>query len=71
MDKDNYELNEKLNVTYKAAKEEGQVSAENLLQEIEPLLNEYFIGEVIREGNALKISLLNGQKFSIVAEEIN
>jgi len=56
----NEELSEKLNAACTAAKEEGQVSAESLLQEIEPLINGYFIGEVIRESGALKISLLNG-----------
>ena len=70
MNKNNNELSENLNAACKAAKEEGQVTAESLLQEIEPLLNEYFIGEVIREENALKVNLLNGQKFSIIAEEI-
>ena len=70
MKRTNEELNEKLNTVYKEAKGEERVSAESLLQEIEPLIREYFIGEVILENNEIKINLLNGQKFKMTLNEI-
>ena len=37
-----------------------------LLQEIEPLLKEYFIGKFEVENNALNMTFENGQKFKLV-----
>lgn len=44
---------------------EGRVTATEILQEIQPLLSEYFQGGNQMEGNALWISLPNGQKFKL------
>lgn len=72
MERTKEELSEKINAAYMAAKEEGSVTAESLLQEIEPLLNEYFIGEVVREGNALKENYSTGKSsISLRKKSIN
>ena len=41
-----------------------------LLQEIEPLLKEYFIGDFEVKENALNMSFLNGQKFKLKICEV-
>lgn len=42
-----------------------------LLQEIEPLLKEYFIGTFEFENDKIKMVFENGQKFYLSATEIN
>ena len=41
-----------------------------LLQEIEPLLKEYFIGEFEIENNALNMKFKNGQSFKLKICEV-
>ena len=41
-----------------------------LLQEIEPLLKEYFIGDFIIENNTIKMSFKNGQTFNLKICEV-
>lgn len=42
----------------------------SLLQEIEPLIKEYFIAEISLTDEKIKLSFENGQKFEITAQEI-
>ncbi len=53
------------------AKKEPKITAFSLLEEILPLLKEYFIGEIESGDNCLIYSLPNGQKFRIAAEQID
>ena len=41
-----------------------------LLQEIEPLLEEYFIGNFEIKNNALTMSFKNGQTFKLIIGEV-
>ena len=41
-----------------------------LLQEIEPLLKEYFVGDLEIENNALKLNFKNGQIFKLKICEV-
>lgn len=51
------------------ARKEAPIEAESLLCELLPLMEEYFIGEISLEGNALLYRLPNGQKFRITAQK--
>lgn len=52
------------------AKNEPHVEPCKLLAEIEPLLKDYFKGEVSFDGKNLTYALMNGQKFKLSAEEV-
>ncbi|MBD5583903.1 MAG: hypothetical protein HDQ88_02390 [Clostridia bacterium] len=52
------------------AKNEKHFNAQNLLEEITPLIKDYFIAELDFDGKAINLSFLNGQKFRICAEEV-
>lgn len=43
------------------------ISRIDLLQEIEPLLNEYFIGGFEIKDNAIIMNFKNGQRFRLIA----
>ncbi len=47
------------------AKNESPVSATDLLAELKPLLDDYFVGDISFDGNAITYCLPNGQKFCI------
>lgn len=47
------------------AKREEYFTAKSLIEEIEPLLKEYFIAENSMEGNQIIMQFPNGQKASI------
>ncbi len=49
-------------------KNEQPVTANDLLAEIEPLLNDYFVGKITSDENGITYCLPNGQKFIIKAE---
>ncbi len=49
------------------AKGETAVSPKGLLEEIAPLLRDYFIGEITLCGDGILYRLPNGQKFIITA----
>lgn len=49
---------------------EPKFSRSTLLQEIEPLLKEYFICIVDHSEEVITMSFLNGQKFAVTANEI-
>jgi len=52
------------------AKNEPPVSANEILAEIKPLLEDYFQGEIDFDGKNITYCLLNGQKFKLSAEEV-
>lgn len=52
------------------AAEEQRFCAESLVEEIQPLLNEYFIGEFIIVGKTIELNFKNGQQFLLKAEEV-
>ena len=52
------------------AKEDPPIQAESLLCELMPLMEEYFIGNLSFDGQAISYRLPNGQKFKISAKEV-
>ncbi len=50
-------------------KHEQPVTAKDLLEEIKPLLEDYFIGDISFDGKGIVYTLPNGQKFILKAEE--
>lgn len=52
-----------------AAKSEAPFTANDLLQEIAPLLEAYFMGEVKCSDEAIRMEFYNGQRFEIKAVE--
>ena len=52
-----------------SAKNEECITPIQLLQEIEPLLQEYFIGNFTLKNNALNMRFENGQFFRLVIGE--
>lgn len=51
-----------------AAANEPPVKAEELMEEIFPLLQDYFIGEISLDGDGIVYKLPNGQIFRITAK---
>lgn len=60
---------ESKNAALAAAKNEAPFPADSLLQEIVPLLEEYFIGEFAYSDGAISLSFPNGQTFLLTAQE--
>ena len=52
------------------AENEKNITPLQLLQEIQPLLKEYFIGEFNIDSNAVNMSFKNGQKFKLTIGEV-
>lgn len=52
------------------AKNEPSVAAYEILAEIEPLLEDYFKGEISFDGQNITYCMLNGQKFKLSVEEV-
>jgi hypothetical protein len=61
--------NQIVNATVNAAKNEERFPANCLLQEIAPLLQEYFIGLFETKKQALRLSFPNGQNFKLTVRE--
>lgn len=55
---------------YEEAKKEARFSARDLVQELTPLLQEYFFVEFSQEENTLLLVFPNGQKFALTVNEI-
>ena len=51
------------------AENEGKIEPYSLLQELQPLLSDYFVGEFTLSEEGLILSFPNGQKFVLKAEE--
>lgn len=49
---------------------EDKITSLSLLQEIEPLIKEYFIAEISLTDEKITLSFENGQKFEVIAQEI-
>ena len=62
--------NEKNTAGILTAENEGTITPVQLLQEIQPLLEDYFIGKFKIENNALNLSFKNGQTFRLVIGEV-
>lgn len=52
------------------AENEEPITANDLLEEIKPLLKDYFAGEIFLIDNSILYKLPNGQNFLIKAEEV-
>lgn len=52
------------------AKNEPPVAANIILAELEPLLDDYFKGEISFDGQNITYCLPNGQRFKLSAEEV-
>lgn len=50
------------------AKNEPPIQAKDLLQEILPLMQDYFVGDITLEANGILYRLPNGQNFLISAK---
>lgn len=48
---------------------EPPINASDLLAEIIPLLEDYFVGQFTIDGDNITYALINGQKFTISATE--
>ncbi len=53
------------------AKNEACFPALNVVQELTPLLEEYFLGSFLARGDAIKLLFPNGQEFILTVSEIN
>ena len=53
------------------AKREPSIAAKELLEEILPLMKDYFEGEMVFTGRAINYIMPNGQGFIITAREVN
>ncbi|MDE6474549.1 MAG: hypothetical protein K2L70_05570 [Clostridia bacterium] len=64
------EITEEENQAILSAKEEKRIYAKDILFEILPLLEEYFISNFEMKDECLKMAMLNNQKFALYVEEI-
>lgn len=55
---------------FKLAKDEPPFPADDLLQEIAPLLEECFVAQLGMRAHAITLFFPNGQKFKLTAQEI-
>lgn len=62
--------NEQRNTDELNAKKEPPVTGGELLAEIKPLLDDYFLGEIAQEGECLIYRMPNGQTWRLFAEEM-
>ncbi len=53
----------------KELEEEGKINCQSLLQEIEPLIKDYFICDICLTSEGLKLKFLNGQTFLLTVSE--
>ncbi|MCI9406730.1 MAG: hypothetical protein HFK06_00015 [Clostridia bacterium] len=61
---------EKNTADISAAVNEGEITPLQLMQEIQPLLNEYFIGDFEIKNNVLCMIFKNGQNFNLQIQKI-
>lgn len=54
----------------KNAEKTFRTNSKNLLEEMKPILQDFFICELSESGNALLIHLTNGQTFKMTFQEI-
>ena len=65
------EITKEENQAILSAKEEKRIYAKDILFEILPLLEEYFISNFEMKDGCLKMAMLNNQKFALTVEEIS
>ncbi len=56
---------------YFGAAKEPTVKPEEILAELVPLINDYFVGEAEFDGDKITYKLLNGQTVCITAQAVN
>lgn len=61
--------NEQNNTSEYDVSREGKITPRQLLEEIQPLLSEYFIGGFELEDGALRLRFFNGQSFKLSVTE--
>ena len=61
---------EDVKTALEAAKNEAHFSAQDLLEELAPLVRSYFFVNTEFDGQVINITCFNGQKFKVIAEEI-
>ncbi len=64
----NEKLTEKEKAAINAAKEEGTIFVKDLLQEILPLIKDFFIGDFRASDTAINLAFPNGQNFKLIIE---
>lgn len=69
MDKNGNKITKEAIAAYLSAKKEEQFSATELLQEIAPLLEDYFMVESTVDKQAVTLSFWNGQTFRLSIEK--
>lgn len=47
-----------------------KIETKDLTSEIAPILKDFFVAEITREGNAIKMQFKDGQKFYLTVREI-
>ncbi len=57
-------------VLWETAKSEPNVEPQSLLCELEPLIKEYFVGQVTLDRDAVLYRMPNGQSFRITVNEL-
>ncbi len=55
----------------KAAKNEGQIKVSELIEEIKPVLKDYFVGYITGGHNAIVYKAPNGQTFVISVRQVD
>lgn len=61
-------MNEKEKIPQEA-RDESPITGAQLMAEIAPLVEEYFIGKVVSSDGSVLYTLPNGQKFRLTAKE--
>lgn len=69
MEENNHKINPHAAVLFDAIKE-GKVDGKDILEEITPLLYDYFVGGIKFDGEHILFYLKNSQKFEISIREI-
>lgn len=70
MDKNNQRLTQEQITAIVYATKEKNITSENLVKEIEPLLTEYFLGNIKTENRGITYEAYNGQIFKLTVKEI-
>lgn len=63
---------EEITTSLKLKKElegEGKIDCHSLLQEIEPLIKDYFLCDINLSGRGIELKFLNGQTFLLTVSE--
>lgn len=70
MDKEFGKCNEEQREAMLAAMREGKFDGMRVLEEIQPLISEFFVCESKKTAEGLLLTFLNGQKFLLTAKAV-